>query len=193
VTRAGQTKRLAALAMLSGIALVIFTVEAQLIDVIPISGIRLGLANIVTLFTLYRCGRREAFAVLIVRVPLGAIATGRMLTLAYSLSGGLLSLAVCALLRPLLKRNVWVCGIAGAVFHNVGQLLTACVIVKSAAVFAYFPPLLVMGLATGLFTGLCVQTLLPRLDKSFSKISFSERPGGEPATAKARRDRGRRS
>ncbi|MDR3278077.1 MAG: Gx transporter family protein [Oscillospiraceae bacterium] len=177
MTRAGQARRVAALAMLSGIALIIFTIEARLpANIVPIPGVKLGLANIVTLFTLYRCGRREAFSVLIVRVLLGAIVTGHMLTLAYSLSGGLLCLAVCALARPVFKRNIWICSMVGAVFHNIGQLLAARVILKSAAVFAYFPPLLIAGLATGLFTGLCVHVLLPRLDKSFSKISFSEHP-----------------
>ncbi|MCD7948261.1 MAG: Gx transporter family protein [Oscillospiraceae bacterium] len=169
---AGQTKRLAALAMLSGIALIIFTIEAQIPT--PLPGVKLGLANIITLFTLYRCGRREALAVLIVRVLLGALVTGRLMTLGYSLAGGLLCLAVCSLLRPVLKRNVWACSMVGAVFHNIGQLLCACVITKSMAVFAYFPILLVVGLATGLFTGLCTYVLLPRLDHIFSAIPFSE-------------------
>ncbi|MCD7948488.1 MAG: Gx transporter family protein [Oscillospiraceae bacterium] len=171
---AGQTKRLVVLAMLSGIALVIFVIEAQIPSIYP--GVKLGLANIVTLFTLYRCGRREALAVLLVRVMLGAIVTGMLQTLPFSLAGGLLCIGVCSLLRPVVMKNVWLCSMVGAVFHNIGQLLAACVVAKSFAVLALFPVLLVSGLATGLFTGLCTWFLLPRLDKIFSKIPFSEHP-----------------
>jgi len=178
MTRSGQTKRLAALAMLSGIALIIFTIEAQLPA--PLPWMKLGLANIITLFTLYRCGRREAFAVLIVRIILGAMVTGRLSMVAYSLAGGLLCLAVCSLLRPLLKRRVWACSIVGAVFHNIGQLLCFCVVAKTTAVLAYFPLLLITGLITGLFTGLCTYVLLPRLEPILSTIPFSEPHAAPP-------------
>ena len=160
-----SARRLTLLAMLSGVALIIFTIEAQLPNIVPIPGVKLGLANIVTLFALWRLGRREALAVLITRTLLGALVTGRVVALAYSLSGGMLSLAVCAVLMPVLKKQIWLCSMVGAVFHNIGQLAAACVIVKSAAVFAYFPILAVSGVVTGLFTGLGTHFLMPRLER----------------------------
>ena len=163
MTGQSPARRLTVLAFLSGVALIIFTIEAQLPPLVPIPGVKLGLANIVTLFVLWQFGFREALSVLIVRTVLAALVTGRIVALAYSLSGGLLALCVCALLMPLFKKQIWLCSMFGAVFHNIGQLAVACVIVKSTAVFAYFPVLAVSGIVTGLFTGLGAHFLILRM------------------------------
>ena len=94
-----KTKRLTQTALLTAIALTIFMAEAQLPPVIPIPGVKLGLANIVTVFALFTLGPVDALAILLVRVLLGSMFAGQLMTLFYSLGGGLL--AYCAgLLRP---------------------------------------------------------------------------------------------
>jgi heptaprenyl diphosphate synthase len=159
-------KRLSALAVLAGTALIIFVLEAQLPDLIPVPGVKLGLSNVVTLFTLYTFGRRDGLLVLFTRVLLGGFFAGQLLTLLYSLSGGLLCFFVLALLRPLVgEKQLWFAGITGAVFHNVGQLLMAIFITRALAITAYFPVLVIAGVVTGLLTGTCTQLLLPRLRK----------------------------
>ena len=109
-------------------------------------------------------GPSDALLVLCARVFLGAVFSGQMMTLLYSAGGGLLSWLVLLLLRPLLTgKQIWLGSSISAVFHNLGQLLVAAGVLKSWAVLAWLPYLLVAGAAAGLFTGLCAQFLIARL------------------------------
>lgn len=165
-------RRLAALAVLAGVALIIFIIEAQLPTLIPVPGVKLGLANVVTLFTLYAYGRRDAILVLLTRILLAGFFAGQLLTMLYSLSGGILCFCILALLRPLLgEQQLWFAGVVGAVFHNIGQLAIAVLMTGTTAIIAYLPVLLIAGIFTGLFTGLCTQLFLPRLRKAGMIVS----------------------
>lgn len=156
-------RRITLLALLTAIALTIFLAEAQ-IPAIPIPGVKLGLANIVTVYAMFILGPSDALLVLCARVFLGAVFSGQMMTLLYSAGGGLLSWLVLLLLRPLLTgKQIWLGSSISAVFHNLGQLLVAAGVLKSWAVLAWLPYLLVAGAAAGLFTGLCAQFLIARL------------------------------
>lgn len=158
------TKRIALDAVLSALALLLFIVEAQLPPLTAIPGIKIGLANAVTLAAVYLCGRRDAAAILFVRVCLGAVFAGNLTTFLYSAGGAALCLAVtCLLCRPL-QKTVWVVSVFGAVAHNIGQLLVASAMLRSGAVFWYLPYLLIAAVISGTFTGLCVQFLLNRLN-----------------------------
>ncbi len=158
------TKRIALDAMLAAVALLLFLVEAQLPPLTAIPGIKIGLANAVTLAAVYLCGRRDAAAVLFVRVCLGAVFAGNPTTFLYSAGGAALCLAVtCLLCRPF-QKTIWALSVLGAIAHNVGQLLVASVLLRSAAVFWYLPYLLIAAVISGAFTGLCVQFLLNRLN-----------------------------
>lgn len=160
-----DTKKLTKLALLTAVALMLFTVEAQLPPPLPIPGVKLGLANIVTVYVLFRFGARDALAVLLARVLLGSIFAGAAITLLFSLGGGLLCwLALLPLRRIVSPRQVWVCGVLGAVAHNIGQLAVCVAVYRTAAALAYAPALLLSGMAAGLFTGLAAQFLLRRLD-----------------------------
>lgn len=157
------TKRIATDAMLAALALLLFIVEAQLPPLTAIPGIKLGLANVVSLFAVYYCGRKDAAAILFARVCLGAVFAGNPTTFLYSASGAALCLGVTCLLCKPLRKTVWVAGVIGAIAHNVGQLLMAAVLLRSAAVLWYLPYLLIAAVISGVFTGLCVQLLLRRL------------------------------
>ena len=155
--------RLTRLALLTAIALTIFMAEAQL-PVLPIPGVKLGLANIVTVYAMFALGPRDALLVLSSRVFLGAVFSGQMMTLFYSGAGGLLSWSVLALLRrPLGRERIWLASPVAALFHNLGQLLAAAGIARSWAVLAYLPYLVLAGCAAGLFTGVAAQALACRL------------------------------
>lgn len=159
-----ETKKLARNALLTAIALTIFMIEAQIPPLVPIPGVKLGLANIVTVFALFAYGRKDALMILLVRVFLGSVFSGQIMTLLYSLAGGLLCFAVTALMKKVLTdRQIWVAGVVGAVFHNIGQILAAILVASTPGLVAYLPVLLVSGVLTGLFTGLCAQFLYGKL------------------------------
>jgi len=159
-----MTKRLTRAALLTALALILFTVEAQLPRPIPIPGARLGLANIITVYAMFRLGPRDTLGILLARVFLGAVFAGAMMTLLFSLSGGLLCYAAMLVLRRILTdRQIWVCGVLGAVCHGLGQMLAALAVYRTAGLLAYLPALLLSCMAAGLFTGLCAQFLVARL------------------------------
>lgn len=161
---ADGARRITQMALLTAIALTIFMAEAQIPVSIPIPGIKLGLANIVTVYAVFALGPGDALLILVARVFLGAVFSGQMMTLFYSLGGGLLCWLLLLLLSRLLTwKQIWLCSPISAVFHNLGQLLVAAALLGSWTVLAYLPYLVVAGAASGLFTGLCAQLLAGRL------------------------------
>lgn len=161
-----KTSRMTRLALLTAIALTIFMVEAQLPTPVPVPGVKLGLANIVTVWVMVVYGSWDAARVLTARVFLGAVFSGQMSTLLYSAGGGFLSWLVLALLhRGAGENRLWLVSPVSALFHNVGQLLVAAAVMKSWTVMAYLPYLILSGILTGLFTGLCSQFLKKRLNQ----------------------------
>ena len=161
-----MTKRITTMALLTAAALILFTVEAQIPAPVPIPGVKLGLANIITVYAMFALGPRDTLCILLVRVILGSVVSGAMVTLLYSLGGGLLCYLVMLPLRKILtEKQIWVCGVIGAVVHNIGQTLVAIAIFRSLAVAVYLPLLMLSGIVTGLFTGLTAQYLLHRLQK----------------------------
>lgn len=161
-----KLKKLLYLALLTAVSLILFVVENQIPAPVPVPGVKLGLGNVIVVAVLFLYGRREALAVLLVKVLLSALLTGSLSALAYSLAGGLLSWAGMCLLRGLLgKRQLWVASVLGAMLHNLGQLLTAILIADTPGLLAYLPVLLLSGMITGLFTGLAAQAVVNRLKK----------------------------
>ncbi len=159
-----KTRQLACMALLAAIALTIYVVEAQIPVPIPVPGVKLGLANAVTLLALFTLGPWQALAILLVRIVLGSMFTGQLTALLYSLCGGLLCWAVTCLLRRIVTdRQLWVCGVTGAMAHNTGQILMAMVVTGTPSIAVYLPFLLVTGIVTGLFTGLAAQAVCLRL------------------------------
>lgn len=148
-------KRLVMLSLLTTMALTIFVIEAQLPDLVPlIPGVKLGLANVITLVVLVEYRVRDTAAVLLMRIILGSMFTGQVISMLYSLSGGLLCFLGMALLCKLLhKKHLWFVSIIGAILHNTGQILMAMLVMQTTQVLVYFPFLLLAGCITGLFTG----------------------------------------
>lgn len=157
-------RQLTRMAVLTAAALAIFIAEAQLPPLVPVvPGIKLGLANIITVYALFALGTGQAGLILLSRVLLGSLFAGGM-TLLYSLGGGLCCyLVMAAVSRLLTRKQVWVCSVLGAMAHNAGQIAVAAAVTRTPAVAVYLPILLAAGILTGLFTGLCAQFLLSRL------------------------------
>ncbi len=167
-----NVKKLTLLSMLSAIALTIFMVEAQIPPLLPIPGIKLGLANIVTVFAVFALGPKEAAAVLFIRIFLGAVFAGNFSTIFYSAAGGGLAILVTIGLRKILThKQLWVAGALGAVAHSIGQMAMAIFITQTPGLALYLPVMIAVSIVTGLFTGLCAQFLVNRgnLWKTFLK------------------------
>ena len=166
---ASPAGRIALAGLLTALALALSYLEAlfPLQAVIPLPGIRLGLANIVTLLALLGLGRREAFAILAARCALQALLFGTAVSFAFSICGGVAAMAVMAGLAC--RYGSWfsviVLSAAGAAAHQIGQLCCAAAVFGTAAVFSYLPFLLLAGGVSGCLTGLCCGLLLPRMER----------------------------
>lgn len=157
-----KVKRLTELALLTALALIIFVIELQFPNPVPVPGVRLGLANIITVFAVYHYRAREVFLIVFARILLGSFFSGNLMALMYSMAGGILCLVgMVWLKRIILERYIWLCSVLGAVLHNIGQISVACLI-AGWGLLAYLPFLLVSGCIAGAFTGLCVQMILQR-------------------------------
>ncbi len=151
-----STKKLTTLAMFTTLALIIFTIEAAIPPLVPIPGIKLGLANIITLVLLHKYSARDAFYVLVMRILLSSFFFGQAISLLYSIVGGLVCFLAMLIIHRLLQGHfLYLVSIIGAIFHNLGQLTVAYLLTEVPGVLAYLPFLLLSGTLTGLFTGLC--------------------------------------
>ncbi len=154
------TKQLTLCALLAALALALSYVEGMFPAPLPLPGVKLGLANIVTLFALCALGAPYALAILLVRVLLGAMFAGNASALLYSLLGGLAALGVMALLVRAKRLSVYGVSIGGAAAHQCGQVAAAIVTLGSLAPLAYLPALLVVSVFTGALTGFVTGMLL---------------------------------
>ncbi|MBO5892038.1 MAG: Gx transporter family protein [Oscillospiraceae bacterium] len=161
-----KTKKLVLMGLLTAIALTIFMIENAIPALVPIPGVKLGLANIVTVFAVFAMGSWEGFAILLCRVFLGAIFAGNFSTILYSGAGGLCAIGITIIARRFLtNRQLWVAGTLGAVAHSIGQMVAAILISGTPGLAIYLPVMLMIGIVTGTFTGLCAQFLLNRGEK----------------------------
>ena len=161
-----KPKKLVLLALLTAIALTVFLIEAQIPPIVPIPGVRLGLANIVTVFAVFAIGSKEGAAVLLCRIFLGAVFAGNFSTILYSAAGGFSAIAVTVGMKKLLTtRQLWGAGALGAMAHNIGQMAAAVAISQTPSLVIYLPLLLAIAIVTGSLTGLSAQILLHRGEK----------------------------
>lgn len=161
-----KVKKMTQLGLLTAIALIIFIVELRIPNLVPIPGVKLGLANIVTVYALYKYKPSEAALVLVARILLGSMFSGNMSSLLYSISGAFLCfVGMIFLCKIVPERFMWLSSIFGAVFHNIGQTIAAVILMGTFSVVAYLPFLIISGCIAGAFTGVCAQILVFRIEK----------------------------
>ena len=158
-------QRLTRSAVLTALALALSVAEglAPLTILLPLPGLRLGLANLVTVYTLCALSGREALLILIARCLLGSLLGGNLMALAFSLTGGILALLVMAVLLRLPGLSLFGVSIAGAAAHNTGQIAAAIAVLGTPAPLVYLAPLLLCSLVTGAVTGGVSILLVQRL------------------------------
>ena len=160
------TKQLTLCALLTAMALALSYLENlfPLALAIPIPGVKLGLANIVTVFALYALGPAQALMILTARCLLGAMFAGNANALLFSLLGGFAAMLAMILLVRLERFSVYGVSIGGAAAHNCGQMAAAVLTLGSAAPLYYLPVLLAVSLAAGALTGLVAGSLFQALE-----------------------------
>ena len=159
-----KAKRIAELSVLTAVSLIIFIVELQIPNPFPIPGIKLVLANIITVFAVYHYKAYEVAMIVTVRLLLGSVFSGNFMALIYSASGAFLCLLGMLLLKRIIdEKHIWIASVFGAVLHNTGQMIAAVIVTQTVEIVAYYPFLLVSGCLAGAFTGLCAQLIMPRI------------------------------
>lgn len=148
-------------AMLVALAMIFSYVESLIPISMGIPGIKLGVANLVTVLGIFFLGPCEVLTVVIMRIFLVGFMFGNGVSIIYSLAGGLLSLTVMLIIKKTDKFSMVSVSVAGGISHNIGQLLAAAIVLKSTAVGYYLPPLLVAGTLTGLLIGIVAQKVFP--------------------------------
>lgn len=147
----------------TALALIFSYVETLIPFQFGIPGVKLGLANLIIVIVLYKTDWKEALLLSIVRIVLAGFIFGSLFSILYSLAGGILSLAVMALLKKKDSFSVMGVSMAGGVTHNVGQLIVAMIVVETYQVGYYLPVLLIAGLITGAVIGIVAGEVLKRI------------------------------
>lgn len=164
-----RSKKIAFYGLCTALALILAYVEILMQPIFStVPGIKMGLPNIIIVFLLYRCGAPSAISVSLLRIILVSILLGNIMALAYSLAGAVLSLAVMILLKRLNLLSEVGVSVAGGVSHNVGQILTAMLLLETAELGYYLVVLTVTGTIAGILVGLCGAILIKKLPSKLS-------------------------
>ena len=161
-----KTSKMTFLGLFTALAMILSFVETlfpPISTVLP--GIKMGLPNIAIMLILYRIGWKEAFAVSVVRVLLISLLFGNVQTMWFSLAGAILSLIVMILMKQFTSFSHPSISVVGGIFHNIGQILVACLITKTPQITYYLPVLIISGSAAGILVGLVAGMLEKRVPK----------------------------
>lgn len=157
-----NTKRITVTAVSIAVAMVLSFVESRLPTFVPIPGIKLGLANIAVIFTVYKLGYPSAIIVSAVKVALSSMLFGSPISFIYSLAGALFSFAAMLIMKESLKMHTVGVSIAGGVMHNFGQICAASLMLGTNVVLYYLPYLIISGVLAGIAVGLAANLLINR-------------------------------
>lgn len=156
-------RKTAYLGLFAAVAIIFGYVESMLPVFVSVPGVKLGIANLVTMLMIYLYSWREAAAISVVRIFVIGFMFGNLFSIAYSLAGACISLIVMLLLKRAGGFSLVGVSIAGGVAHNVGQILVAIGIVENFSLMYYLPVLLVSGTITGLLVGVLANQVFVRI------------------------------
>ncbi len=166
----GGSKRVACYGVFLALALVAAYLETLIPISVGIPGVKLGLANIVTMCVLYLMGTPAAIAITTARILLSGFLFGNAFAMIYSGAGAALSMLVMNLLRATKRFSPVGISVAGGVFHNIGQLVVAALLLKTKGLMYYLPVLILSGIAAGVIIGMASGILIRRLDPVFRQM-----------------------
>lgn len=163
-----RLRKIIFLSIMVSVAIVLSIVESLIsTSLFIIPGVKLGLANIITLIILYIYGTKEAFVVVILRILLAALISpvSTLLSFALSLSGGLMAILAMILMRKFKSFSIMSVSIMGSLFHMIGQIGTAIFLLDTATLIYYLPYMMLLSIPTGIFTGIVGKKLIAQFEK----------------------------
>lgn len=158
-----RTRRLTTFAMLAALAMILSFIESQIPAFVAIPGVKVGLANIAVLFALYRLGIKEAVIISVIRILAVSMLFGTPVSAIYSLGGAAVSFLVMILLKKFTPASEVSVSVSGAVGHNVGQIIVACILLETNVIIYYLPFLLLSGTVAGVVIGIVSALLIKRV------------------------------
>lgn len=151
-----KTTKLTFLALLTTAALVLSYIDSLLPPPIPVPGIKLGLSNLVILFSLLHCTKKEVLCILFAKIILSSFFAGQVFSFLYSFSGGIMSFFImCIFLKLFQSHFLPFTSIAGALAHNLTQFIIALITTYTIGLISYLPLLILSAIITGSFIGFC--------------------------------------
>ena len=158
-------KNVGFLGVMLSVALILSFIESLIPFYFGVPGMKLGLTNVIVILALYLFGPVEAITISVLRIVLSGFLFGNAFSIIYSLAGGLLSFFVMFLLKRFAKLGVIPISITGGIFHNVGQIIVAILVMNNTYLMYYMPVLLIAGFVTGALIGIIASELVRRLSK----------------------------
>ena len=165
-----SVKKIALCSILIAFAIIISLVEKLIPMDIVLPGLKLGLANIVTLYAILKIGKKEAFVIFLIRVILSATISGRISSLSFSFLGALFSYIIMCILSRFVGKGISVIGlsIAGSAGHNTGQIIAGIILIGNTSILLYLPYLLIMSIPVGFLTGELITAFFKKTQKGLS-------------------------
>ncbi len=164
-------KKIALIAIFITLSLILSYVDSLIPINIMVPGIKIGLANLIIIYSLYMLGIKEAIFISIIRVVISSILFGSILTFVYSLTGAIVSLLIMVILKSFTSLTVITTSIAGGVMHNMTQIIVAIILMNTKEIVYYLPILILTGVISGMMIGI-FSTLLIKFSKNNLKISW---------------------
>lgn len=160
-----KTKKVAFLGLTIALSMILSFVESQIPPLVAVPGVKAGLANIVTVFMLYRVSIKETASVSLIRVILSSLLFGSVMSMAYGFAGAVLSLIGMALLKKSGLFSTIAVSVAGGVLHNIGQIAVAIFVTETTEIAYYLPVLLISGTLAGIVIGAAAGIIVKRTEK----------------------------
>ncbi|MBQ3037720.1 MAG: Gx transporter family protein [Clostridia bacterium] len=157
-----KSKKIATCAVLSALAIIFGYIEALFPLPLPIPGIKLGLGNIVVIVCLYIFGAKISFGIMLIKIFTSVLLFSPPSTLIYSLCGGALSFVIMLAMKKMSFNTITV-SIGSGIFHNIGQLVAAAVVLNGLNLIYYLPLLIISGAMCGFITGLAAHLITKRI------------------------------
>ena len=163
MNRKDRTRRLTTFALLASLAMILSFIESRIPAFVAIPGVKVGLANIAVLFALYRLGTKEAILISVIRIIAVSMLFGTPMSAIYSFGGAALSFLIMILLKNFTPASEVSVSVAGAVGHNIGQIIVACILLETNFVIYYLPFLLLSGTLAGVVIGIVSALVIKRV------------------------------
>ncbi len=160
-------KKYAIIIILATNAILISILELLIPVPIPVPGVKLGLANIITILAIVFLNFKDVLFIVTVRSLVVALLTRGVIMLAFSLSGGILSATVMTILYKKFSNLFSIRGISitGAIVHNSTQIVVASLILGQTVIFYYLPVLMISAVITGFITGTIAELTIIEIKK----------------------------